>query len=127
MQETFRKSRLTLPLPAPLAAGVGQVTYTAIHRAIITDAQLCLSDTGTGAGTTAVTVKVNGVAIGSLSIAGAAANASVSAQTPGAQSQYPAGAAILPGDVVTVDIGSVPATTVPKAGFVVLELTQQDV
>lgn len=129
MQDSFRRSTLTLPLPAPLAASVGQVTYTSPRPQRVAGAQLCLSDTGTGAGATAVNVNINGVAVNaaaSLSIAGAAAGKSIStAITKG--SQFPGGARLNKGDVVTVDLASVPATTVPKAGFVVLDIVEVDV
>ena len=130
MQDSFRRSTLTLPLPAPLAASVGQVTYKSPRPQRIAGAQLCLSDTGTGAGATAVNVNVNGNAVSaaaSLSIAGAAATKSIGAQITGGSNQYPGGARLNAGDVVTVDLASVPATTVHKAGFVVLDMLEVDV
>ena len=160
MQDSFRRSTITLPLPAPgtftpgtlpvytpgtpptyvpgtlptqspgLAAGVGQVTYTSPRPQRIVGAQLCLSDTGTGAGATAVNININGVAVngaGSLSIAGAAAGKSVGTAITAGVNNYPGGARLNKGDVVTVDVASVPATTVPKAGFVVLDIVEVDV
>jgi hypothetical protein len=130
MQDSFRRSTLTLPVLAPLAASVGQATYTAPRPMRIAGAQLCLSDTGTGAGATAVSINVNGTAInaaGSLSIAGAAAGKSLGIAITGGSNQYPGGARLNKGDVVTVDVTSVPATTVPKGGFVVLDIVEVDV
>ncbi|MGA2809716.1 MAG: hypothetical protein ABSE87_16425 [Terracidiphilus sp.] len=130
MQDSFRRSTLTLPLPAPLAASVGQVTYTSPRPQRIAGAQLCLSDTGTGAGATAVNVNINGVAVnaaGSLSIAGAAVGKSIGIPVTKGSNQYPGGARLNAGDVVTVDLASVPATTVPKAGFVVLDIVEVDI
>lgn len=130
MQDSFRRSTITLPLPAPLAASVGQVTYTSPRPQRIAGAQLCLSDTGTGAGATAVNINVNGAAVnaaGSLSIAGAAGGKSIGTAITKGSNQYPGGARINAGDVVTVDLASVPATTVPKAGFVVLDVVEVDI
>jgi hypothetical protein len=129
MQDSFRRSTITLPLPAPLAAGAAQVTYTSPRSQRIAGAQLCLSDTGTGAGSTAVNINVNGAAIsaaGGLWIAGAAAGKSIATAITAGSNQFPGGARINKGDVVTVDVASVPATTVPKAGFVVLDIVQVD-
>ena len=42
-------------------------------------------------------------------------------------SQFPGGMRLNAGDVVTVDVASVPATTVPKAAFVVLDIIEVDV
>jgi hypothetical protein len=130
MQDSFRRSIITLPLPAPLAASVGQVTYTSPRPQRIAGAQLCLSDTGTGAGATAVNINVNGAAVnaaGSLSIAGAATGKSISTPITLGSNQYPGGARLNKGDVVTVDLASVPATTAPKAGFVVLDIVEVDI
>ena len=130
MQDSFRRSHLTLPLPSVLAAAAAQATFVATHRTRIHAAQLCLSDTGTGAGGTEVTIKVNGVAItaaGDLLIAGAAPGKSKSVTISKGSNQFPGGALLNPGDTVTVDIASVPAATVPAAGFVVLDLVQVDV
>lgn len=129
MQDSFRRSTITLPLPAALAASVGQVTYTAPRMQRIAGAQLCLSDTGTGAGATAVQINVNGVAItaaGDLSIAGAAPGKSTSKIITLGSNQYPGGARINKGDVVTVDLVSIPGTTAPKAAFVVLDIVEVD-
>lgn len=130
MQDSFRRSTLTLPLPTPLAAANGVVTYTSPRSQRIAGAQLCLSDTGTGAGNTEVRVNVNGNAItaaGNLAIAGAAAGKSISSAITLGSNQYPGGARLNKGDVVTLDIVSVPATTVPKAAFVVLDIVEVDV
>ena len=130
MQDSFRRSTITLPLPAPLAASVGQVTYTSPRPQRISGAQLCLSDTGTGSGATTANVNVNGVAInaaGTLSIAGAASGKSVSTAITEGQNNYPGGARLNPGDVVTVDLAAVPGTTVPKAGFIVLDIVEIDI
>jgi len=191
MQDSFRRSTITLPLPAPLAAANGQVTYLSPRPQRIAGAQLCLSDTGAdtahttalntakatlvtdtaaaavadaayaanpgGAGllaaktaadalvvtdqaavaaaqaaltATAVTVKVNGTAVsdaGALSIQVGAASNSAGTDITRGSNQYPGGARLNKGDVVTIDVTSVPATTVPKAGFVVLDIVEVDV
>jgi protein involved in polysaccharide export with SLBB domain len=104
--------------------------FIATHRARISNAQLCLSDTGTGAGATTAVLKVNGVAVtsaGALSVAQGAASPRVNTLVVAGSNEYPGGALINPGDVVTVDITAVPATTVPKAACVILDLTQVDV
>jgi hypothetical protein len=130
MQDSFRRSTLTFPLPAPLTVSVGQVTYTAPRPQRIAGAQLCLSDTGTGSGATTVNINVNGVAVnavGSLSIAGAATGKSIGTAITGGSNNYPGGARINAGDVVTVDVTAVPGTTVPKAAFVVLDIVEIDI
>ena len=130
MQDSFRRSTITLPLPAPLAAANGVATYISPRPQRIARAQLCLSDTGTGAGATTVNVDVNGVAVnaaGSLSIAGAAGTKAVSADITGGDNNYPGGARLNAGDVVTVDVAAVPGTTVPKAAFVVLDIVEVDI
>lgn len=130
MQDSFRRSHLTLPLPDPLAASNGQVTFVATQKTRIHAAQLSLSDTGVGAGNTEARINVNGVAItaaGDLAIAGAAAGKTVSKTISKGSNQFPGGALLNIGDAVTVDLVSVPATTVPKAAFVVLDLVQVDV
>lgn len=128
MQDSFRRSTITIPLPAPPAAANGVATYVAPRMMRIASAQLCLSDTGTGAGATDVNVKVNGNAINaanSLSIAGAASGKSVSTAIID-DSQYPGGFRLNNGDTVTVDVASVPGTTVPKGAFVVLDVVEVD-
>lgn len=130
MQDSFRRSTITLPLPAALAASVGQVTYTSPRPQRIVSAQLCLSDTGTGAGATTANVNINGTQINaanSLSIAGGAAGKSVSTTIVEGVNNYPGGARLNKGDVVTVDLAAVPGTTVPKAGFIVLDIVEVDV
>jgi len=120
---------LTLLLPA-LAVANGVATYVAQHRARIHRAQLCLSDTGTGAGSTKVRVKVNGndvTGAADLSVAQGAATPAVDMAVNAGTNLFPGGALINPGDVVTVDVMAVPATTVPKCAFVVLDLVQVDV
>ena len=191
MQDSFRRSTITLPLPAPLAASNGQVTIISPRPQRIVSAQLCLSDTGVdtphatalataqatltadtaaaaiadaaytanpaGVGllaaktaadalvvtdqaavvaaqaaitSTVAVVNVNGTSItntGALSIKAAAAGKSVSTTITKGSNQYPGGARLNAGDVVTVDLASVPATTVPKAGFVLLDIVEVDV
>ena len=131
MQDSFRRSHLTLPLPgSPLAAAVAVCTFTATQKTRIHAAQLCLSDSGTGAGGTEVTIKVNGVAItagGDLLIASAAPGLTKSVTVSKGSNQFPGGALLNIGDVVTVDIASVSGTNAPKAGFVVLDVVQVDV
>lgn len=130
MQDSFRRSHLTLPLPAALVASNGQVTFTATQKTRIHAAQLCLSDSGAGAGNTEVRVNINGVAItaaGDLAIAGGAAGLTKSVTISKGSNQFPGGALLNIGDTVTLDLVSVPGTTVPKAAFVVLDLVQVDV
>jgi hypothetical protein len=127
--DSLRKSHLTLPLPAALAASNGQVTFTATQKVRVRVAEMCLSDTGTGAGSTEVRLNVNATAItasGDLAIAGAATGKSVSKIISNGSNQYPGGALLNAGDVLTVDLVSVPGTTAPKAGMVILELVQVD-
>lgn len=130
MQDNFRRSTLTLPLPgSPLAAAVGVVTIIVQRAMRIARAQLCLWGTGTGAGATTVNVNVNGNPINaaaSLSIAGAAGTNAVACLIT-TDSQYPGGFRVNPGDTVTVDIAAVPATTQPKGGFVALDVEQLDI
>jgi hypothetical protein len=128
MQDSFRRSHLTLPLPAPLAASAAQVTFVATQKTRIRAAQLCVSDTGSGANSTEATIKVNGAAIttaGDLAIAGGAAGKSVSKTITKGSNQFPGGALLNKGDTITVDL-AIPGTTAPKAGFVVLDLVQVD-
>lgn len=130
MQERFRRSTITLPLPAPIAASDGQATYVSPRSQRIVRAQLCLSDTGTGAGSTNANININGNAVNaanSLSIAGAAAAKSVSADITGGSQGFPGGARLNDGDTVTVDVTAVPATTQPKGGFVVLDVVEIDI
>jgi hypothetical protein len=130
MQDSFRRSTLTLPLPAALAVSNGQATYIAPRPMRIAGAQLCLGDTGTGAGATNVNVNVNATAVNaanSLSIAGAAAGKSVGVGITGGSNNYPGGARLNKGDIVTVDLTSLPATTSPKAAFVVLDIVEVDI
>jgi hypothetical protein len=129
MQDSFRKSMLTLPLLPTLAVATAVAIYIAERPFRIQGAQLCLSDQGTGAGATTVNLKLNGTAInasGSLSIAvGAGSNAINTPITT--NSNYPGGQRVNKGDVLTVDVAAVPATTVPKNGYVVLDLVEIDV
>ena len=131
MQDSFRRSTITLPLPgSPLAAANGVCTYVPPRPMRIAGAQLCLSDTGTGSGATNVNVKVNGTAINganTLSIAGAAGTKQVGTGISAGTNNYPGGARVNKGDTITVDIASVPATTQPKGGFVVLDVVEVDV
>lgn len=130
MQDSFRKSHLTLPLPGTIAAGNGKVTFTATQKTRIHAAELCLSDTGTGTGSTEVRLNINSTAItssGDLQIASAATGKTKSATISKGSNQFPGGALLNVGDTLTVDIVSVPGTTVPGAGFVVLDLVQVDV
>lgn len=130
MQDSFRRFNVTLPLPgSPLAAANGVCTFIARRPMRIASAQLCLSDTGTGAGSTNVNVKVNGNAINaanSLSLAGAAGSKSVESDIV-TGTEFPGGYRVNVGDTVTVDIASVPATTTPKGGFVMLDCLELDI
>lgn len=128
MQDSFRRNFLTLPLPAALAVSVGQVTYTAPRPFTISWLQLCLSDTGTGAGNTTVNLKQNGTTIGTVSIAGASGSKSAGvALISSAGSQFPPGVRINKGDVLTIDLAALPATTSPKAAIVALDIYELDV
>jgi hypothetical protein len=130
MQDSFRRSTITLPLPSTVAVGAGVASYTSPRPQRIASAQLCLSDTGTGSGSTTALIKVNGTAITAatdLAIAGAAASKTVSVPITKGSNQFPGGARINKGDVVTADVTAVPATTVPKAAFVVLDIVEVDV
>jgi hypothetical protein len=49
MQDSFRRSTITLPLPTPLTATNSVATYVSPRKQRVSQAQLCLSDTGTGA------------------------------------------------------------------------------
>lgn len=129
MQDSFRRSTLTLPTPATVAAANSVASYTAPRLMRIAGAQLALSDSGTGAGATTAVVKVNGVAItaaNDLSIAGAAGNNTVSVAVSKGSNQYPGGALLNKGDLVTVDITAVPGTTVPKCATVILDMLEVD-
>jgi hypothetical protein len=129
MQDSFRRSTITLPLPGPVAVANGQATYKSPRAMRIAGAQLCLSDTGTGAGSTNANVNINGSPINaanSLSIAGAAGGKSIGVGITGGSNQYPGGARLNANDVVTIDITAVPATTAPKFGFIVLDVVELD-
>lgn len=125
--ESFRRSTLTLPIPDALAVANGQVTYTAPRMMRAVSAQLCLSDTGSGTGATTAKVNLNGNALATLSIASAATGKSLSATISAGVNNYPGGARINAGDVITVDLTAVPGTTVPKGGFIVLDIVEVDV
>jgi hypothetical protein len=130
MQDSFRRSTITLPTPSVVAAANGVASYTAPRPMRIAGAQLCLSDSGTGAGATKAVIKVNGVAVtaaNDLSIAGAAANKTVSSSVTLGSNQFPGGARLNKGDLVTVDITAVPGTTVPALAFVVLDIVEVDI
>ena len=129
MQDSFRRSTLTLPTPATVAAANGVASYTAPRKMRIAGAQLCLSDSGTGAGATKAVINVNGVPIiaaNDLSIAGAAGNKTVGVGVSLGSNQYPGGALVNKGDLITVDITAVPGTTVPKCATVVLDMLELD-
>jgi hypothetical protein len=130
MEVGFRRSNLTLPLPNPLAAGVGQATHFVTTKARISHVQLSLSDTGVGAGSTEVVINVNGVPVsnaGGIAIAGAAASKTAGYDVTLGINEFPGGARVNEGDLITVDVISVPDTTVPKQACVILELLQVDV
>lgn len=128
MQDSFRKSYLTLPLQPTVAVATAVITYIVQRPMKVIGMQLCLSDTGTGTGATTVNVNVNGTAInagGSLSIAVGAASNAVNT-TPNVSTGYPGGYGVAKGDVITVDVTAVPGTTVPKNANVILDLLQTD-
>jgi hypothetical protein len=130
MQDSFRKSTITLPLFGTLAVLTAAATFTSKRSFVITGAQLGLPDTGTGTGNTTVVVKVNGTAVNGSgsSVAGAATGKSVAiALTPTSPAGNPSGVSINPGDVVTVDVTAVPGTTAPKGGAVYLDVVQRDI
>lgn len=129
MQDSFRRSTITLPTPATVAAGTAVASYTAPRPMRIAGAQLSLSSTGTGSGSTKAVIKVNGVAItaaNDLSIASAATNKTVSIAVSLGSNQFPGGARINAGDLVTVDITAVPGTTVPGCATVILDVVEVD-
>jgi hypothetical protein len=104
-------------------------TYKAKHRMRISNAQLNLSDPGTGTGSTSVRVKVGSTAIvadGDLAITVASAGKEVDVDVTLGSNQFPGGALVNPGDLVTVDVISVPGTNVPKCSFVTLDVVQVD-
>jgi hypothetical protein len=112
----------------PLAVAASVATYKVGKSAVLTGAELSLADSGVGAGSTSVVVKVNGVAVTpAISVAGAAAGVTTYAKTSNeAPAVYPAGIGLKPGDVITIDITAIPGTTPPKGGVVYLDLTQRD-
>jgi hypothetical protein len=129
-QEQLRRSYITLSLPASPAVGAGQSTFIATHPMRIISAQLGVSDTGTGAGATTVALNQNGMAIATtaaLTIAQGAATKATKSALPGTTQSYPGGQRVNIGDVITVDVTAVPATTAPKAATVILSVTQLDV
>lgn len=129
MQDSLRKSYLPLTLFGALAVAASVATYKVTRTGVLIGAQLALTDSGTGAGNTSVVVKKNGTAITpTLSVAGAAAspNATTTAMVNSGASPYPAGTLVQAGDVITVDITALPATTSPKAGTVYLDYVQID-
>jgi hypothetical protein len=129
MQDSFRRSHLTLVLFGPLAVAASVATYKVGKSSVLTGAQLSLPTSGSGGGNTSVIVKVNGVAVTpALSVASAAAGVTASspatapAPAPGV---YPQGVGLKPGDIVTVDVTAITANP-PAGGSVILDLTQRD-
>jgi hypothetical protein len=111
-------------------AGAGLLAAkTAADALVVTDRAAVVAAQAAVTATT-VSIKVNGTAVNaanSLKIyAGGASNAVGTAIT-GGSNQYPGGARLNKDDVVTIDITAVPATTVPKLGFVVLDIVEVDV
>ncbi len=128
MQDSFRRSSLTLPILAALAAANGVATIVATQKTRIAAAHLCLTDSGSGAGATEVRLNINGVAVtaaGDLAIAAGAASPTVSKRIALGSNQYPGGALVNAGDTITVDVVSV-AGNKPAGAFVVLDLVQVD-
>jgi len=120
---------VTIPLFGALAVAAGVATWLAQLRLRIVDAELSLKDTGTGAGSTTVDVKLNGTTIlaaGALSIAGAAATKAIRATPVGGVGE-PSGVEVAPNDSITVDVSAIPATTAPAGGFVTLTCVAKDV
>lgn len=127
--DSFRRSVLTLHLPTVLAVANGVATYKAKHRMRVSNAQLNLSDPGTGTGSTSVRVKVGSTAIvadSDLVITVASAGKEIDIDVTLGSNQFPGGALVNPGDVITVDVLTVPGTTVPKCAFVTLDVVQVD-
>ncbi len=130
MSEILRRSFITLPLPGSPAVAVGLATFIASRPLRIIDAQLALSDSGVGAGATTVAVNLNGTALtlsAPLTVAQGAAVAGTLAAVIGTTQAYPGGQRVNKGDVVTVDVTAVPATTAPKAAAVILTVVEQDI
>jgi hypothetical protein len=129
MMDILRRSALTLHLPTVLAVANGVATFTARHRFRIRNAQLCLSDPGTGSGSTSVRVNVGSTAIVAdtdLVITVASAGKNVDKDITLGSNNFPGGALVQPGDVVTIDVLTVPGTTVPKCAQVVLTTVEVD-
>jgi len=128
MQDSYRKSFLTLPLQPVLAVATAVITFIAPRPFRVIGAQLCLSDKGTGTGATTANVNVNGTAINPASSLSITVAGSVTAvNTPiTLNAQFPGGLRVNKGDVITVDVTAVPGTTVPKNGNVILDLVQLD-
>ena len=128
-QDSFRRSHLTLPLFGPLAVAATVATFLVDRHQRLAAVQLTLTDSGVGAGQTSIAVKINGndVTPAGLAVAGAAPVPAIGGKVIGGVQGFPNGAALEPGDVITIDVTAVPATTAPKGGAVVLDLVQLDV
>lgn len=128
--EQLRRSYITLHLAPAVAVGVGLATLIATFPMRVVSAQVVASDSGVGAGATTVVVRKNGVAISTLaplSIPQGAATLATSEGFIGAPNNYPGGEGAIKGDILTVDVTAVPATTSPKSVSVILSIVQTDV
>ncbi|MEZ2347422.1 hypothetical protein [Terriglobus sp. RCC_193] len=125
--EKIGRSYVTLPLMGALAVGAGVVAFVAPRPMRISGAQLVLKATGTGAGNTTAQIKVgaNNILKADLTIAGAAATKYVKQSAKGGG--VPSGYDVNEGDVITVDITAIPATTAPTDGYVILHIAQVEV
>jgi len=129
MDILLRRSYVSLALPGNLAVAAGVAGFVAEFPANIVKAQLYLGSTGTGAGSTTVTVKKNGTAIlpaAGLTIAGAAAGKTAESATTKPEG-LPGGVRIDVGDVITVDVSAIPGTTASANGEVKLHIVQSDI
>lgn len=113
MQQPLRWFTHTLFISGALAVVSGRATVKVLQRMRIVNTEFALGVAPTGAGNTAVTVKRNGSAIGNATDLQLAAAANVVSAKPvnlitGGE---PSGVQCAPGDLITVDVTSICATT----------------
>lgn len=122
----LRRSSVTLPIIGNLAVAAGVAALVMQDRRRLTSAQLFTKSTGTGAGNTVVQVKKGAanLLVADLTIAGAAGTKYTTQNAKGGG--VPEGFELAPGDVLTIDVTSAPATTAAADGYVVLHFAQVD-
>ncbi|HWR37015.1 MAG TPA: hypothetical protein VN622_14225 [Clostridia bacterium] len=128
MTERLRRTTINLPISGALAVAAGVVTWAAQFRGRIEEVELSLGTTGSTSGSTTVDVKKGGASImaaNALQIAQGSATKYVRA-SPAAASGHPKGLPFEPGDVITVDVTTVPGTASTN-GLVTLSIIAQDV